>query len=354
MGYTVTPAQPNCRLVTGVTLDPSDGYNTVMARAIWSGSISFGLVNVPVKVYPAVKDHTVHFHQVDKATGSRIRYEKVAESTGNEVSSDDLVLGYEFDKGKLVVVDPDELAALRPRTTRTIDITDFVDLAQVDPVYYNRTYWLAPDGEAAGRAYRLLVSAMTDRAKVGIGMVVMRTKQYLAAIRPRQGALALSTMRFADEVLDQAAVAESLGHGSKAPVKELRLATQIIDSLTGAWDPAKYHDTYTNEVQTLIKSHEKGQDVVVEEAPAVKAEEVTDLMQALQASLDAARSSKGRKLANAVEKAAADLVDGARLDDESVGTTGSSRSSGRRTGPGVGRSKSGRPSTRRRDSRKSA
>jgi DNA end-binding protein Ku len=325
-----------------------------MARAIWSGSISFGLVNVPVKVYSAVRDHTAHFHQVDKATGSRIRYEKVAESTGKEVSSDDLVLGYEMDKGKLVVIDPDELAALRPRTTRTIDITDFVDLAEVDPVYYNRTYWLAPDGEAARRAYHLLVSAMSDRAKVGIGMVVMRNKQYLAAIRPRDGALALSTMRFADEVLDRAIVAESLGHGSKTPVTELGLAIQIIDSLTSGWEPAKYRDTYTHEVQTLIKRHEKGQDVVVEEAAAAKADNVTDLMQALQASLDATRRAKGSKLAGAVEKAAEELIDGAGRDDKTTSKTGSTRSSGSRTRPDAGRSKSGRPSTPRRDARKSA
>ena len=278
----------------------------------------------------------------------------MAETTGKEVTGDDLVLGYELGKGKLVVVDPDELTALRPRTTRTIDITDFVDLAEVDPVFYNRTYWLAPDGEAAGRAYHLLVSAMADRAKVGVGMVVMRNKQYLAAIRPRQGALALSTMRFADEVLDRATVAENLGTGSKTPVKELRLATQIIDSLTSGWEPAKYHDTYTSEVQTLIKRHEKGQDVVVEEAPRAKADDVTDLMQALQASLDAARSAKGKKVAAAIEKAGEELVDGASREDKSTTRTGRSRSSGRRTRSGPSRSKSGQPPTGGGQARKSA
>src|ERR1700722_2560223 len=200
-----------------------------MARAIWSGSISFGLVNVPVKVYSAVRLHTMHFHQIDKASGSRIRYEKVADKTGEEVDSGDIEFGYEISKGKLVVVDPEELAALRPRTTRTIDITDFVDLAQIDPVYYNQTYWLAPDGEGAERAYGLLVAAMEERAKVGIGMVVMRRRQYLAAIRPRDGALALSTMHFADEVLPRSSVGP-VPTASKTPVKELRLATQIIDS----------------------------------------------------------------------------------------------------------------------------
>src|SRR5665213_1993392 len=149
-----------------------------MPRAIWSGSISFGLVNVPVKVYPAVRDHALHFHQVDKKTGSRIRYEKVAEKTGREVDSDQIELGYELEKGKLVVVDPSELQELRPQTTRTIDIEDFVELSEVDPAYYDKTYWLAPDGEAATRAYRLLVAAMEDKGRAGIGMVVMRNKQY--------------------------------------------------------------------------------------------------------------------------------------------------------------------------------
>jgi DNA end-binding protein Ku len=263
-----------------------------MARAIWSGSISFGLVYVPVKVYSAVRDHTMHFHQVDKASGSRIRYEKVAEKTGDEVASADIELGYEISKGKLVVVDPGELAALQPRTTKTIDITDFVDLAQIDPVFYNRTYWLAPDGEGAERAYGLLVAAMDDRAKAGIGMVVMRNKQYLAAIRPRERALALSTMRFADEVLPRSSVAP-LPAAASPPAKELHLATQIIDSLTADWDPSAYHDTYTEEVQDLIKRHAKGEDVLVDkEAPPAQAK-VTDLMQALQASLDANRKKAG-------------------------------------------------------------
>ena len=262
-----------------------------MPRAIWSGAITFGLVNVPVKVYAAVRDHTVHFHQVDKASGSRIRYEKVAEKTGREVKSADVEFGYEVAKGHLVVVDPEEVAALRPRTTRTIDIGDFVDLAEVDPVYYNRTYWLAPDGAAATRAYTLLVAAMEDRAKVGIGTVVMRNKQYLAAIRPRERALALSTMRFADEVLDRSSI-DAIPRGvPKAPAKELRLATQIIDSLTSPWKPGQYRDTYTREVQALIKRRAKGQDLVVEEPPPAEAD-ITDLAQALEASLEAAKRSK--------------------------------------------------------------
>ena len=264
-----------------------------MGRAIWSGSISFGLVNVPVKLYTAVRDHAMHFHQVDKASGSRIRYEKVADKTGEEVDSADIELGYEISKGRMVVVDPEELAALRPRTTRTIDITDFVELSQIDPVFYNRTYWMAPDGEGADRAYHLLVAAMEDRGKVGIGMVVMRNKQYLAAIRPREGALALSTMRFADEVLPRSSVDPIPAKSSKPPGKELRLATQIIDSLSANWDPSGYHDTYTEEVQELIKRHDNGEDVVMDEEEPAEQATVTDLMKALQASLEANRKKSG-------------------------------------------------------------
>lgn len=260
-----------------------------MARAIWSGSISFGLVNVPVKVYSAVRLHTLHFHQVDKASGSRIRYEKVAEKTGEAVDSADVEFGYEIAKGKLVVVDPEELAALRPRTTKTIAITDFVELAQIDPVYYNQTYWLAPDGEGAGRAYGLLAAAMEERAKVGIGMVVMRRRQYLAAIRPREGALALSTMHFADEVLPPSSVDPLPATASKVPTKELRLATQIIDSLSAAWSPSHYRDAYTKEVQDLIRRRDEGEDLLIEESPPADHDKVVDLMEALQASLDANR-----------------------------------------------------------------
>ena len=169
-----------------------------MPRAIWSGSLSFGLVSVPVKAYSAVHDHTVHFHQLQKKTGARIRYEKVSAKSGKKVESDDIERGFEVAKGKYVVVDTDELDALRPRTTRTVDISDFVELAAVDPIYYENPYWLAPDGDAADRAYRLLLAAMDSAQRVAIGTVVMRNKQYLAAIRPLDGALAMSTMRFAD------------------------------------------------------------------------------------------------------------------------------------------------------------
>src|SRR6478735_359194 len=220
-----------------------------MARAIWSGSISFGLVNVPVKAFSAVHDHAVHFHQLEKGTGARIRYQKVSDKSGKEVPGDDIELGYELGKGKYVTMGSDELDELRPDSTRTIDVGDFVALDDIDPIYYDHTYWLAPADESARTAYRLLLAAMEDKARVGIGTVVMRNKQYLAAIRPLDGALAMSTMRFSDEVVPKSDIDQlDLGR-SKPSAKELKLAAQIVDSLASDWKPAQYHDTFTDELR---------------------------------------------------------------------------------------------------------
>ena len=165
---------------------------------MWTGSISFGLVNVPVKAYVAVRDHDAHFHQLEKGSGARIRYKKVSERTGKEVEADDIELGYEVERGHYVTFSKDELDELRPESTRMIEVSDFVELAAVDPVFYETTYWLAPAGDPAAQAYQLLRAAMEDQERVAIGTVVMRDRQHLAAIRPLDGALALSTMRFAD------------------------------------------------------------------------------------------------------------------------------------------------------------
>jgi DNA end-binding protein Ku len=262
-----------------------------MARAIWSGAISFGLVNIPVKAYSAVRDHDIHFHQLEKGSGARIRHQKVSERTGREVASDDIELGYEIERNTYVNVDPGELERLRPRATRTIDVADFVDLADIDPIYYERTYWLGPDGEGAERPYRLLLVAMEQKAKVGIGSVVLRNKQYLAAIRPLEGALAMSMMRFADEVVPRSDIKGLPRASAKNGTKELKLAAQIIDSLSTTWKPARYHDTYTEHLRDLIESKRKGTEPVAEEEAPAQAD-VTDLMAALQASLDAAKQGK--------------------------------------------------------------
>jgi DNA end-binding protein Ku len=264
-----------------------------MARAVWSGSISFGLVNVPVKAFTAMRDHSVHFHQLERGTGARIRYQKVSEKTGEEVPSDKIEQGFELADGSYVVLGSDEIDDLRPEATRTIDVQDFVALDAIDPIYFERTYWLAPGNDTATRAYRLLQQAMEDQQRVGIGTVVLRNKQYLAAIRPLDGALAMSTMRFADEVVDRKDVDEVPSGGAKPAAKELKMAAQLIDSLTSEWKPERYTDTYTEQLRALIEAKAAGREVTAppaDEAPS----KVLDLMAALEASLSEARS-KGTK-----------------------------------------------------------
>ena len=262
-----------------------------MPRPVWTGSISFGLVNVPVKAFTAVKDHDVHFNQLEKGSGSRIRYRKVSERSGAEVEADDIEMGYEVSKGRYVTFTSEELDELRLESTRAIEVTDFVALDEVDPIFYERTYWLGPDGDAGKKAYQLLLAAMEDRERVAIGTVVMRNKQYLTAVRPLNGALAMSTMRFADEVVSRKDVDGVPDRRSKPEPKALKMAMQIVDSLTGQWDPGQYHDTYAEEVRDRIKAKEEGKEVVAEESAEPKGE-VLDLMEALEASVESAKSGR--------------------------------------------------------------
>jgi DNA end-binding protein Ku len=260
-----------------------------MPRPTWTGTISFGLVNVPVKAFTAVRDHDVHFHQIDKKSGSRIRYHKVSEKTGREVDNDDIVLGFELRNGRYVTFDDKEMDALRPESTRTIEVTDFVALEEIDPIYYERTYWLAPDGDASKKAYQLLLAAMEEEGRVAVGTVVMREKQYLVAIRPLDGVLAMSTMRFADEVVPRSEIDGLPRRGTTDP-KALRMATQLIDGLSGTWDPKQYHDTFTEELRHRISRKGSGKQVVEsKEEPAAR---VLDLMAALEASVDAAKKRR--------------------------------------------------------------
>lgn len=264
-----------------------------MPRAIWSGSISFGLVNVPVKLYPAVHSQGLSFHQFQEGTNVRVRNKRVSEKTGKEVPYEDIVKGYEVEKGHYVMVDPDELAEFNPRATRTIDIEDFVALDEIDPIFYDNTYFLAPeDSDGARKAYALLLKAMDDQGKVAIGRLVMRSKQYLAAIRPLDGALAVSTMRFHDEVMSPADI-DAIPTGRSAPraqPAEVKMASQIIDSMSRDWDPKRYEDTYRVQVLDYLKKKAAGEEVEVVAEPE-KQSKVVDLMAALEASLEAAKKS---------------------------------------------------------------
>jgi DNA end-binding protein Ku len=265
-----------------------------MARPVWTGSISFGLVNVPVKAFTAVRDHDVHFHQLDSATGARIRNRKVDEKSGKEVDADEIEMGFEVRPGRYVTFGQDELKALRPTSTRAIEVTDFVALADIDPIYYERTYWLAPGTDAAKQAYGLLLAALADRQRVAIGTVVMRDKEYLTAIRPLDGVLAMSTMRFADEVVPRAEIDELPSRRTKPEPRALRMAIQLIDGLSADWQPKRYHDTYAEELRKRIVAKGKGKGP--SDAPdegSTPDGEVLDLMAALEASVQATKAKRG-------------------------------------------------------------
>jgi DNA end-binding protein Ku len=261
-----------------------------MPRSIWSGSISFGLVTIPVKAYSAIREHDVHFHLL-APDGSRVHNQRVSEKSGKVVEYRDLRKGYETSKGRYVVFEQDELRALAPASTKAIDIEDFVALEAIDPIYFERTYHLAPADDAAARAYALLATVMDDRQRVAIGKVVMRDKQYLAAIRPYGKGLAMSTMLFADEVVPQDDMPDVPKRRPRISDRERALAEQIVDSLESPWKPERYHDDYEEELRRRIKAKQQGklETVAEEEPPPAK---VVDLMEALQASLDRGKARK--------------------------------------------------------------
>jgi DNA end-binding protein Ku len=261
-------------------------------RAIWSGSISFGLVNVPVKLVTATSPRDVRFHQLHGPDGGRVSQKRVCSVDGEEVDYSEIVKGYEIRRGQYVIVEPEELEGLAPGSSRRVDIEEFVDLADIDPLFFDHSYYLVPDGPAA-RPYALLAEAMEGTGKVGIGRFVLRTKQYLAALRPREGVLVLSTMMFADEVVDPADLEVPTAKDTKPSERELSMARQLVNSLSAAWDPAKYQDDYREKVIAMIEAKAEGNEIAVLEVPERPAP-VVDLVAALEASL--ARAEKpGRR-----------------------------------------------------------
>src|SRR3954465_7134082 len=251
-----------------------------MARAIWSGSISFGLLNVPVKLYSAVSKQTVRFRELREGDGSRVKHKRVAESDGKEVPYEKIVKGYEYAPDQYVVLSRDELSELDPKRTRAIEIQDFVDLDDIDPIYFEQPYYLGPD-KGAARAYALLVQAMKDSRKVAIARFVLRNKEHLAAIRPMGDVLTLTTMRFHDEVtspedLDGEVFQEA---ASQEPDdRELEMAKQLIQSLAGDFDPDKYRDEYREELLDLLERKAEGKEVVTAPTEEPKPTKAPDLM----------------------------------------------------------------------------
>lgn len=263
-----------------------------MPRSMWRGSLSFGLVNVPVALFSATRDVDVHFNQVDSETGERLRVQRVCKQEDKPVEYDELVSGYPRSDGDgYVMLTDDELAAAAPEKTRTIDISEFVPLDEVDPIFFDHPYWLVPVGEGDGplRAYKLLVEAMKDSDRAAIGKFVLRTKEYLVAIRVREGLLSLVTMRFADEIRDTGDLPLP-GKAEKPKKKEVDEAVKLIEHLAADWDPKRYDDRHNERLQKLIDQKRKGKTIKAPAEPEVP-EAVPDLMAALQASLEEAKAS---------------------------------------------------------------
>jgi DNA end-binding protein Ku len=261
-----------------------------MPRSIWTGAISFGLVTVPVKLYSAVNRKTVRFHQLSGKTGVRIAQKRVDPQSGEEVAYEDIVKGYELAPDRYVVVEPDELATLQPKKTKTIEIEDFVELSEIDPIYYDHPYYLAP-GAGGAKPYRLLLEAMDESEKVAIARVVIRSKEQLVAIRAMGDVLEMATMLFADEIAPPDQLDELPDPAEvKTTRREVDVAKQLIDSLAGDFDPDKYRDTYREDVLALIERKAEGKQIAVQPEAEEVAAPTPDLMSALKASLDAVRS----------------------------------------------------------------
>ena len=273
-----------------------------MARSIWRGAISFGLVNVPVKLYSAVSKKTVRFNQLHEKDNSRINLKRFCAEEDVEVQFDEIVKGYEISPGRYVVITPEELDALDPAKTRTIDIEDFVDLDEIDPLYYEHPYYLVPDTGAA-KAYQLLLEALRQTNKVAIARVVIRTKEYLTAIRPAGDVLTMETMLFADELIDPTQIEEAPDADVRATEREVDMARQLIESQATEFDPSRYRDEYRERVLELIEQKAEGREVATQPEPE-EPTAVPDLMAALEASLAAAGNGK-QKVSKATKKAPA-------------------------------------------------
>lgn len=271
-----------------------------MARAMWTGFLSFGLVNVPVGLYTATTDQTVHFNQLHKGTSNRVRYKKVDEATGEELETSDIVNGYPVGGGEYIVVTREEMKEAAPGKSDTIEISDFVELDRIDPIYFRQTYYLGPRGKGSERAYSLLRQAMRETNKVGIATLVLRDKEHLVAVRPGEDVLMVETMYFADEVREPSEQVETMPTDVDPDARELKVAKQLIESLVADWSPEHYRNTYHERVQELIDKKRAGQAVVFASEPPKS--NVVDLMAALQASLSRTATREEREPA-AVEDA---------------------------------------------------
>lgn len=263
-----------------------------MARPIWSGVITFGLVTVPVQLFAAVEDHAVHFHQLQRGTGDRVRNRRVNERTGKRVDYEEIVKGYDVGDGEYVVVEPEELEEIAPGRSQVIEVSGFVDLEEVEPAFFSRTYYLAPRSDEYSKVYRLLRTALAESGKAGVATFVMHAREYLVALRAGDDALELHTLHWADEVRDPEGELPRLPGREPAGSKELDSARQLIDAMAVDWRPEDYEDSYEKKVRRLVDAKRDGKEVVAEQEPP-QGTNVVDLEDALRRSVDQAGSRKG-------------------------------------------------------------
>jgi DNA end-binding protein Ku len=293
-----------------------------MARPIWNGSLSFGLVNVPVRLLSATEQKDVSFHQREAGSNARVRYKRVAEGTDREVEYKDVVKGYELPGDKFVTLTQEEVESASLGRSRSLEISDFVDLAEIDPVYYEKSYYLAPREESAHEAYALLRDAMEQSGLAGVGSFVMRGKEYLAVIRPWKRVLVLETLLFADEVRDPQEVVDTLPSSSKNNSREVKAAVNLIEQLTTPWKPEQYHDSYRERLLSIVKDKAKGKEIEVEEYEPEESN-VVDLMDALRRSVDEARSGRAGRAGSGSSGA------------KKAAKSGAAKSAGGRSGSGT-------------------
>ncbi len=312
-----------------------------MARPVWTGVLTFGLVTVPVALYTATDSHTVRFHQLERGTSDRVRNKRVNERTGKEVEFGDIVKGFEMAAGEYVVVEPDELEQISPGRSRTIDVSGFVDLSEVDPIYFDKTYFLGPKGKEYAKIYGLLTAALARSDRAGLAMFAMRGKEYLTAVRAENGLLELHTMHFADEVRDPRREVDNLpGEDSGYSSQELSTAEQLIDMLAVDWNPEDYHDTFEEQVRKLIEDKAAGREIAVSQGPQAEATNVVDLMDVLKRSLETAHG--GTKAAADKAEPAGPAPGGRR----SPKATGGKKSTSAHPKAG-GKSEQGKPTKKR-------
>ncbi|WP_019818608.1 non-homologous end joining protein Ku [Saccharomonospora saliphila] len=318
-----------------------------MARAIWSGALNFGLVTVPVELYSATQDHTIHFRQFQRDTSDRIRYRRVNERTGEEVPYDQIVKGYDLGGDEYVLIEPEELEEVAPGRSRTIDIDAFVDLEEIDPVYFQKTYWLAPAKEEFGRAYSLLIDAMARTNRAGIARFVMRGKEYIAAVRAGDGVLVLNTLLFPEDIRVPEQEISKLPAPGQAREKEVDMAVSLIESMAEEWNPEEYHDTYTERVLQLIDDKRAGRTITPAEQPR-EATKVVDLFEALSRSVEGRRQGAGQAAGDTGEAGGEREADRTAAGSTSGGTARSTRKESKagRTGSAKGTRES---ATRSRD-----